>query len=283
MADETSERLSLAQLPQDEKDKRRSSFGSAAAHYERYRPGPPIEAVDWVLPGHVARVVDLGAGTGALSRLLIGKADEVIAVEPDERMRAVLTEVVPGAQAVDGRGEAMPLPDGSVDAVMASSSWHWMEPTTALAEVRRVLVPGGVLGAIWVGPDLDSDFVKSAQELLSQRTHGPGQTGVPDEQQELAGMIMGDATRPVSRLEIPEDAGYETPELKIIKWDIALNADEMIGLLGTLSWFLTMPDEQRSRVLGEARQLLRDVMGVEGVVTVEIGYRCDVWRARRRA
>ena len=77
------------------KDERAGSFGAVAAEYERFRPGPPTSAVEWFLPTRVARVVDLGAGTGALTRLLIDRADEVVAVEPDDRMRSVLRAQVP--------------------------------------------------------------------------------------------------------------------------------------------------------------------------------------------
>ena len=111
-------------------------------------------------------VVDLGAGTGALSRLLVGRADEVVAVEPDARMRAVLTDAVPGVRAVEGRGESMPLPDASVDAVIASSSWHWVDLVPALHEVGRVLVPGGVLGASGPVPTRSRPFIAEPQELL---------------------------------------------------------------------------------------------------------------------
>ena len=122
--------------------------------------------MEWVLPERVGTVVDLGAGTGALTRLLVGRADQVVAVEPDDRMRAVLAEAVPGARAVAGRGEAIPLPDGSVDAVLASSSWHWMDTVPTLREIARVLVPGGVVSAMWSGPDPDSGLIAQAQALL---------------------------------------------------------------------------------------------------------------------
>jgi len=138
----------VSPLSSEEKATRSGSFGAVASSYERYRPGPPVTAVDWLLPAHVGTVVDLGAGTGALTRLLVDRADAVIAVEPDDRMRAVLTDEVPGARAVMGCGEQMPIPDGSVDAVLASSSWHWMDPIPTLHEVGRVLVPGGILGAL---------------------------------------------------------------------------------------------------------------------------------------
>ena len=100
----------LSQLPSQEKLRRSGSFGGVASEYERYRPGPLPAAVDWILPGPVGTVVDLGAGTGALTRLLMDRADQVIAIEPDDRMRSVLTEEIPGARAVMGRGESMPIP-----------------------------------------------------------------------------------------------------------------------------------------------------------------------------
>ena len=101
-------------LTPEQKAARAASFGGAAAQYERYRPGPPAEAVDLVLPSPVRTIVDLGAGTGALTRLLVGRASRVIAVEPDPRMRAVLAARCPSAEPLAGRGEAIPLADASV-------------------------------------------------------------------------------------------------------------------------------------------------------------------------
>ena len=136
-------------------------------------------------------MVDLGAGTGALTRLLVGRADEVVAVEPDDRMRAVLTESVPGARAVAGRGESIPLPDASADAVLASSSWHWMDTVPTLLEVGRVLVPGGTLAAIWSGPDPESGMIAEAQALLG------GEGTMACHRRAEPGRAVGGAERPV--------------------------------------------------------------------------------------
>ena len=87
-------------------------------------------------------------------------------MEPDDRMRAVLTASVPGVRAVAGRGESIPLPDASADAVLASSSWHWMDPVPTLLEVGRVLVPGGTLAAVWSGPDPEAGLISQARALL---------------------------------------------------------------------------------------------------------------------
>src|ERR1700730_17604231 len=92
------------------------SFGAVAGDYDRARPGPPPEAVSWLLPADCQTAVDLGAGTGLLSRALAGQAARVIAVEPDPRMRAVLRDRSPGVEVMAGTGEEIPLPDASADA-----------------------------------------------------------------------------------------------------------------------------------------------------------------------
>jgi len=277
--DPTDRDVPLSHLPLEEKAKRAGSFGGVASHYERYRPGPPVAAVDWILPTHVARVVDLGAGTGALTRLLVDRADDVVAVEPDDRMRSVLSAEVPGVRVVMGRGEAIPVPDGSADAVLASSSWHWMDPVPTLLEVGRVLVPGGTLGVLWSGIDPEGPFLVQARALLAGDSQGGAQG--QDDDGEFTGLIMGDANRPTSTLEIPSGVPFGAAEGQVFTWDVALNADELIGLLGTFSWIITMPEETRSRVIAEARRLLGELLGVEGDVTVDVGFRAEVWRSRR--
>ena len=265
-------------LSPEERAARASSFGGAAARYARYRQGPSAAAVEWILPDRVGTVVDLGAGTGALTRLLVERADEVIAVEPDDRMRAVLAESTPGVRAVRGRGESMPLPDASADAVVASSSWHWMDPVPTLHEVGRVLVPGGTLGALWSGPDPDSPLMTQARHLLG----GGGPAGL-DERERVdldhsAQRRVGHRARTGDRARAP----FDQPEQTVITWDVALDADELVGLLGTFSWVILMEEDARARLFETARRLLRDLLGVEGDVTVAVGYRAEVWRARRR-
>ena len=271
----------MTPLTPEQKARRAASFGGAASHYERYRPGPPVQAVDWVLPEPVRTVVDLGAGTGALTRLLVGRADDVVAVEPDDRMRAVLSESVPGVRALAGRGEAIPLPDGSVDAVLASSSWHWMDTIPTLREVGRVLVPGGTLAVMWSGPDPDAGLIAQAQALLG----GDGDAAVPgldaQSQAELSAAMQDQNALP-QVLEIPLGLPFDQPEQTVVTWDVALTADDLIGLLGTFSWVILMEDGARQRLFETARQVLRDALGVSGAVTVDVGYRAEVFKTRRR-
>ncbi len=271
------------ELSPEDKRRRSSSFGSAAEHYERYRPGPPPAAVDWLVPEGSTAVVDLGAGTGAMTRLLVERVATVIAIEPDARMREVLHRNVPGARAIEGRGEAMPIPDASVDAVLASSSWHWMEPIPAFRELERVLVPGGRIGAVWAGPDPESPLIVQAQALLAQRPDGVDEPG-PAGRTDHAGLTSDllDPVRREFRLVVPEGAPFSEPEHLAHTWSVELTADDLIGLLGTLSWIILMAEERRARIFEDARRLLRDAMGVEGDVTIEVGFRADAWRSELR-
>jgi SAM-dependent methyltransferase len=274
VTDEPSGPLSLSP---EQKAERAASFGGAAAHYERYRPGPPAAAVDWILPVGARAVVDLGAGTGGLTRVLAGRLDEVIAVEPDDRMRAVLAEAVPEARAMQGRGESIPLADGSVDAVIASSSWHWMDPIPTLHEVGRVLVPGGMLGVVWSGPDRDSAMIEQARTLLG----GANDSG--SEAEAALAQAIDDPYAPTQVLEIPDGVPFDRPESTAITWDVDLTTDDLIGLLGTFSWVILMDDDARERLFDTARRFLRESMSTEGAATIAVPYRAEVWRARRHS
>ncbi len=267
-------------LPGDVKAVRSGSFGAVAAHYERYRPGPPVEAVAWLLPEPVDAAVDLGAGTGALTRLLVDRAERVIAVEPDRRMRAVLVEEVPGVTAVDGRGEALPVEDGSVDAVVASSSWHWMDPVPALDEIHRALVPGGLLGALWTGPDRAGPFMERVRALLGYATQGSEEVSEVTGATGLRDTLGDDLQRTDHALAIPAGLPFTEPEYRAFHWDMGMTADDLIGLLGTMSWIITLPADRRTEVLDVGRTLLRDHLGVEGEARVDVTFRCDAYRVR---
>ena len=92
---------------------------------------------------------------------------------------------------------------------------------------------------------------------------------------------VNDPTATTQALEIPSGVPFDQPEQTVLKWDVALNAEELVGLLGTFSWVILMEDDARERLLDAARRALRDMLGVDGDATVDVGYRADVWRARR--
>jgi SAM-dependent methyltransferase len=260
---------------------RSGSFGAVASTYERFRPGPQPEAITWMLPDAAKTVVDLGAGTGAMTKDLVGKVDHVIAIEPDDRMREILTRNLPEVTARRGTGESIPLDTSSVDVVLASSCWHWMDAEAALREIARVLVPGGTLGVVWSGPDPDGPFVSQAQAMLTemssgQETPGTDAGGDPD----LGREVMDTENRVETVFRIPQDSPFAQPEHRSLTWDVALTADELIGLLGTFSWIITMPDARRAHVIAEARRVLRDGLGLSGESTVDVQYRSEVWRTQ---
>jgi len=124
------------------------SFDRAAAEYERGRPGYPDAVLDVVPVTPPATVLDLAAGTGKLTRVLARRYERVIAVEPLAALRAIVERVAPGAEALEGRAEAIPLADAEVDAVFVAQAFHWFANDDAVAEIARVLRPGGVLAIV---------------------------------------------------------------------------------------------------------------------------------------
>ncbi len=111
-------------MPTADKATRAASFGAVADRYQRGRPGYPPEAIEWLLGPEPLHVLDLGAGTGKLTAALLAAGHAVTALEPLAEMRAILTETLPAATAIDGRAEELPLADDSVDAVVAGSAFH---------------------------------------------------------------------------------------------------------------------------------------------------------------
>jgi SAM-dependent methyltransferase len=143
-----------------------AGFASAADVYERARPSYPVEAVSWMAErtGLAAgrTVVDVGAGTGKLTRLLPATGARVIAVEPVAEMRAKLV----GLDALDGTAESLPLEDASADVITVAQALHWFDLEHALPEFHRVLRPGGFLALFWNSRDLDDPVQRGVEELL---------------------------------------------------------------------------------------------------------------------
>jgi ubiquinone/menaquinone biosynthesis C-methylase UbiE len=142
-----------------------NAFGPAAADYERARPSYPSEAVELLrrelglAPG--ATVCDLAAGTGKLTRLLVGTGADVVAVEPVPGMRAQLNEVLPDVEVLDGTAEALPFADGALDAITVAQAFHWFRFDESLAEIRRVLRPAGRLAILFNERDEREAWVKT--------------------------------------------------------------------------------------------------------------------------
>ena len=233
-----------------DRESRRLSFGSVAADYDRYRPAPPPQTLDWLIPPNASAVLDLAAGTGAVTRLLIGRAPRVVAVEPDERMRAVLAARCPEAEVLEGRGEDIPLPDASVDAVVIASAWHWLDPDRAVPEIARVLRPGGALGVIWVSRDSRVDWVAEFNGLMREAREAD---------RALDGRETGNG-RPDRRrrreVAFPPGSPMSPVEEFTVEYSLPMTKDDLFGLLGTYSGVITLDPAKRAGFSQRARDFL---------------------------
>jgi ubiquinone/menaquinone biosynthesis C-methylase UbiE len=125
------------------------SFGAVADAYERGRPTYPADAVRWLLGEQPQTVLELGAGTGKLTRVMVELGHDVHATDPDQAMLAILEQRVPGVPTAQAGAEEIPLGDSSVDAVIAAQAFHWFDLDRALPEIARVLRPGGRVCLVW--------------------------------------------------------------------------------------------------------------------------------------
>jgi SAM-dependent methyltransferase len=150
-------------------------FGNAAPAYARGRPDYPEELVAWLRTdiglGPKTTAVDLGAGTGKFTRLILQTGAKVTAIEPVDAMRSELVAGIPDVNAIPGTAQAMNLPDASSDAVLCAQAFHWFADEAALVEIHRVLIPGGRLGLVWNVRDESVDWV-AAISAITKRYEG---------------------------------------------------------------------------------------------------------------
>ncbi len=227
--------------------RRAGSFGAAAEAYERGRPGYPEAAIDWLLPAGAQRVLDLGAGTGKLTRQLVARGLEVVALEPSGEMRELLEVAAPQARALAGSAEAIPLPDGSVDAVLAAQAWHWVDVSRAVPEVARVLRPGGRLGLVWNKRDERVAWVAELGRLI-------------------ASTIYMDETNPTVG---PPFAPIERHD---VEWRWELDADTLVDLVASRSGTITAAPAEREAKLRAVRELLARHPDLAGRRRLELPY-----------
>jgi SAM-dependent methyltransferase len=242
------------------------SFGSIAEDYDLLRPQAPQQAVDWLVPPGCDVAVDAGAGTGLFTRTLVGRAAQVIAVEPDARMRKVLTARSPGVRVVEGRGESIPLPDASADAVFVSSAWHWMDDERAVPEIGRVLRDGGRFGLIWTSRDREVDWVRNLDRL-------PGQ--------ETSEAESADRIRRRLDVALPEPPVFESIARETFRFVRTMTVEDVVAMLGTYSRVIVASPEDRTRRLAQARAALS--ARFPGADTIEVPIRAWCWRADRIA
>jgi SAM-dependent methyltransferase len=212
---------------------RSRSFEAAAAEYERHRPEYPEEALRWAAEQlgleERARVLDVGAGTGKLTRGLVALGFELVAVEPGAAMLEQLRTAVPEAEAHEGPAEAIPLPDASVDAAFSAQAFHWFDPERALPELHRVLRPGGGLVLVWNWWDERDPLQSELGELIG---------------------YAGDD--PYADDELPGAPWFREIGRTVVESTDDSSPDALVAMLATTSRFLTANP-------ADGKQWLRDV------------------------
>ena len=219
--------------------------------YERGRPGWPRDAVRIPRVPPTATVLDLGAGTGKLTRLLVPDFDRVIAVEPSKAMRRLLVTLCPEAEALSGTGHEVPLADASVDAVFAGQAFHWFDDERSVAEIARVLRPGGALVAMWNLPAGGWEpSTAEAEELLQE--HAPeGDLGyIP---LDLGGPHVSSGWQPTVA-----DSPFEPFEAAVLPNPQTLERAGLLGFFASMGWLAELPDAQRLPLLDDVRSRLTE-------------------------
>ncbi|MDP8910640.1 MAG: methyltransferase domain-containing protein [Actinomycetota bacterium] len=247
----------------DHVDRFARAFEAAVGAYERGRPGYPADALAWLTAELGLRagrtVVDLGAGTGKLTRLLVSTAASVLAVEPGDAMRAQLVASVPGATALNGSAEAIPLPAESVDAITVAQAFHWFRPGPAIAEMHRVLRPGGGVAILWNTRD-DRDPLQRQVEMLlaSLRAKIPARDEHDPRDLLPASGLFSDVRH--ERFEHVQE----------------LDEDTFVERFTSVSFVSAALPAERDRIEAELRELVRDVAR-----PIVIPYGTDVFVSRR--
>jgi SAM-dependent methyltransferase len=228
MSSETSRAVDMAT--------RAASFGAAAAAYAEHRPDYPVEAISWGLAGATpGRVLELGAGTGILTATLVELGMEVIAVEPDPEMLGQLRSRLPRVTAHQASAEAIPLPNGEVDAIFVGQALHWFDLAQALPEMARVLRPGGRLVALWNADDDREPWVAGMMEILNQ---------------------TGFSTFPTRGVE--KYPPFMDVEITEIPHRHRRTIDSELATLATHSARLILPADERAELLGRVRDYLNE-------------------------
>ncbi|MFH9347811.1 class I SAM-dependent methyltransferase [Kitasatospora sp. NPDC017646] len=232
------------------------SFGLAAASYQHGRPGYPQALIGSAVPREARRVLDLGAGTGKLTALLVDAGLDVVAVEPDEGMRDRLAAAVPKAAVRAGSAERIPLPDAGVDAVVVAQAWHWFDQAAAVPEIARVLAPGGTLALVWNVRDETEPWAAALGALMHRSTR-----------QQID-------TAPV----LP--APFGAPERLEIRWEHSTTPAGIIDLVASRSYVIAMPEAERARLLADVEHLLATHPGLAGREEIAMPYLTRCTRVR---
>jgi SAM-dependent methyltransferase len=216
--------------------------------YERGRPGYPDRVIDTAGLPSSATVLELAAGTGKLTRLLVSRFARVVAVEPDASMRRLLVVGCPESEAMDGLAEQIPLAGHSVDAVFVAQAFHWFDNEAALTEIARVLRPHGALVVMWnvsSGPTMPT--ITAVEELLAPIW--PQDSDFPHD------MMRRGWTPDAWQLAFAQVTFDEIHEAKLANPQ-TVDPQGLVAFFGSLGWVATVPDEDRQQLIDTMRSQL---------------------------
>lgn len=242
-------------------------FDRAADVYERARPGYPDAAVDWLVDRLNAGpdlVVDLAAGTGKMTRALVARGLNVVAIEPVEGMRAKLVAALPDVRAMDGSAEEMPFEDHSVAAVVVAQAFHWFKHDEALSEIHRVLRSHGRLGIVWNVRDERVDWVARITAIILPY-EGEGGVKIPRFRHGTWKRALDESTlfTPVA------DETMEHAE--------SMTVERLVDRVESTSFIAALPEGERTKVDDQVRALAAEHSDLSGRETFEFPYVSEVY------
>lgn len=244
-------------------------YEAGIEHYRRGRPTYPDDAITYLVQqlriGPRSDVLELGAGTGRFTELIVHTGAAITALEPVAAMREILERACPTVVVLDGTAEEIPLPDGSADAVVAAQAFHWFDGDRALAEIHRVLRPRGGLGLIWNARDDSSDWARRITRIFDR--------------------VAGDGPRYRDmrwRGAFERTTLFDPLHRQVAHQVHEVSREGFLDRVLSVSYVASASEEERARVVAEVHELLETDPELAGRERLHIPYRTDVYWATRR-
>ena len=234
-----------------------TAFAEVAGAYERGRPNYPEEAVRWLVGDEPCDVVDLGAGTGKLTRVLVGLGHRVMAIEPLPEMLDHIAETAPGAFGTLGSAEVIPLPDASADVVTCAQSFHWFDHAVALPEIARVLRSGGRLALVWNSRDDRDPWMARLSAIIGNET-----------------VEEWDTTQVIDASGL-----FEPVETARFSFEQVLDRAGLLDLVLSRSYCAKLPPVEREPILAAVGALYDETARSDGV---RLAYVTECFRTRKK-
>lgn len=237
-----------------------SAFQEGGEHYDRVRPSYPADSLAWLLAGSPQEprdVLDIGAGTGKYTELMVQQGWNLWATDPSADMLAQLKAKLPAVETFLGKAEHLALPDASIDLVVVAQAWHWFDPVQASSEIARVLRPGGTLGLIWNQLDVGIPWVHRLARI----------------------MHAGDVHKPDFRPTVGPEFSVAQPHDS--RWSQTMTPEGIMELAKSRSYYLKASEHTRAKVLANLAWYFFEHLGHAPGQELELPYVAQSWRSRK--